>query len=95
MVALPKPPRGSHTLTREQAKREKLALERQVKAAVKHRDGRCRWPEKHKCRGELEAAHIKDASLGGELATENLFLQARGVDGGARPASETDHTGKP
>lgn len=62
-----------------------LLLERKVKAAVRKRDGRCRWPEKHKCRCGLEAAHIRDASLGGELSTENLvllcgFLHRRGPE---------------
>lgn len=72
-VALQKPSRGSAILAREQAVAEADAIERREKAAAKKRDGRCRWPEPHKCRGgELEAAHIIDASLGGAMASGNL-----------------------
>jgi hypothetical protein len=70
---LQKPARGSLILAREKAEAEAARIEREAKGAVKKRDGRCRWPEKHVCRGgELEAAHIVDASLGGLMASENL-----------------------
>lgn len=64
--AQPKPPRGSGVLEREKADRERREHEEQVAKAVKKRDGRCRWPEAHKCRGELEAAHIVDKGMGGD-----------------------------
>ena len=68
----PKPQRGSLILEREQRKAEAKVLERVEKKAAKKRDGKCRWPERHVCRGPLEAAHIKDASLGGEMDRKNL-----------------------
>lgn len=70
---LKKPARGSAILEREKAQAEALAIEKREKGIAKKRDGRCRWPEKHVCRGgELEAAHVKDASLGGEMDSKNL-----------------------
>lgn len=70
---LERPARGSSLLAREQAAADADAIERREKAKAKKRDGRCRWPEKHVCRGgELEAAHIVDASLGGAMADWNL-----------------------
>lgn len=69
-----KPLRGTRVLEREAEQAAALIHERRVKAAVKARDGRCRWPEKHKCRGGLECAHVVDASLGGSMSTENLVL---------------------
>ena len=72
--ACPKPARGSYTLAREAAEAEATELEIAVKKVVKARDGKCRWPQKHKCRKGLECAHLKDASLGGEIATFNLIL---------------------
>ena len=70
---LSKPARGSTILGREDAKAKALKTEREQKAIAKKRDGRCRWPEAHKCRGgELEAAHIRDASTGGEMKAYNL-----------------------
>jgi len=73
-TAEPKPVRGARVLAKEDDDREAAKLERNVKTLVRRRDVRCRWPEVHKCRGELECAHIVDASLGGAMATENLFL---------------------
>lgn len=71
--ALEKPARGSLILAREQADADAARIEREAKGEAKKRDGRCRWPEKHVCRGgNLEAAHIADASLGGAMAPENL-----------------------
>lgn len=73
MALIPKPLRGSLVLEREQRKRDADKIEREEKAASKAFDGhRCRWPEKHICRGPLESAHIKDASLGGDMARQNL-----------------------
>lgn len=69
-----KPARGSLTLEREELKAKALKLEREEKGAAKKRDGRCRWPGEHKCRGGLEAAHIRDASLGGLMDRANLIL---------------------
>lgn len=68
----PKPQRGQRVLDKEQADVKAKEHEIEVKKAVKLRDGKCRWPERHKCRGQLEAAHIHDASLGGEMETHNL-----------------------
>jgi hypothetical protein len=70
---LAKPSRGQRILDKEDADARALKREREQKGLAKKRDGRCRWPEAHKCRGgELEAAHILDASLGGPMAAENL-----------------------
>lgn len=71
---LKKPARGSAILAREEAEAVAVKKEREQKGAAKKRDGRCRWPEPHKCRGgELEAAHIQDASLGGAMDAANLL----------------------
>lgn len=68
-----KPARGTAILAREEAAALALKTEREQKAIAKKRDGRCRWPESHKCRGgELEAAHVRDASLGGDMDAANL-----------------------
>lgn len=72
VYAQPKPLRGSRVLAKEADDAAFLALERRVKTAVKKRDGRCRWPEKHKCRCGLEAVHVKDASLLGPMIEWNL-----------------------
>lgn len=70
-----KPKRGSGVLEREKREAEDTALEIAAKKAAKERAGwKCRWPERHKCRGGLEAAHIRDASLGGEMHPRNLFV---------------------
>lgn len=68
-----KPPRGSTVLAREEERERAVTLERKVKATVKKRDGRCRWPEQHKCRGGMECAHVRDASLGGAMEPFNLI----------------------
>lgn len=69
---IPKPKRGDGILAREKADKERIANERLVAKAVKARDEfKCRWPEVHKCRGGLEAAHIRDKSLCGPTETEN------------------------
>jgi hypothetical protein len=70
--ACPKPVKGSRVLAREEDRAAALKLERQEKGAAKKRDTRCRWPEKHTCRGPLEAAHIRDASLLGPMHRTNL-----------------------
>jgi hypothetical protein len=70
---LQKPARGAAILKREAAEAAALKQEREQKGLAKTRDGRCRWPEKHKCRGgEDEAAHIHDASLLGPMVAANL-----------------------
>jgi len=68
----PKPSRGQRVLDKEERDAKAKKHELEIKKLVKLRDGRCRWPEAHKCRGVLEAAHILDASLGGEMTTANL-----------------------
>ncbi len=70
---MPKPKRGSAILARAADDAARKANEREVAALVKARDGfRCRWPEKHVCRGgPLEAAHIRDKSLRGPTSTAN------------------------
>ena len=57
-----KPTRGAAVLAKEKADAKAKDVELEVKAAVKARDKGCRWPERHKCRKGLEAAHIQDAS---------------------------------
>lgn len=75
-----KPERGSATLAREKDDKDRLAHEREVAKQVKERDEyRCRWPEVHKCRGPLEAAHIVDKSLGGATAPENELAVCRWI----------------
>lgn len=69
-----RPDRGAAILQREADDTARLTREREIAAAVKRRDGRCRWPEAHKCRGLLEATHIVDKSLGGETSLENEVL---------------------
>lgn len=69
-----KPSRGSGVLAREKDDAAALKVELEQKGIAKKRDGRCRWPEKHKCRGGLEAAHIRDASLGGAMHADNLIV---------------------
>ncbi len=72
-TSLQKPERGTRILEREQAQATARTIEKREKGAAKKRDGRCRWPEHHTCRGgELEAAHIVDASLGGAMDAANL-----------------------
>lgn len=73
MPAIPKPARGSLVLEREKQRAELRARERFEKGVAKRRDGGCRWPIKHLCRGGLEGAHVRDASLGGEMASSNLI----------------------
>jgi hypothetical protein len=73
MPAIPKPARGSQTLEHEEKKAKLRARERFEKGVARRRDGGCRWPIKHLCRGRLEGAHIRDASLGGEMASANLI----------------------
>lgn len=67
-----KAPRGSYVLERDEQRANDRTKERDEKAKAKRRDGRCRWPMKHVCRGGLESAHIRDASLGGEMDSSNL-----------------------
>ncbi len=73
-LAFPKPARGTAILAREKKAAEARAIEKEQKGLAKARDVRCRWPEAHKCRGEMEAAHILDASLGGPMDAANLVL---------------------
>ncbi len=83
---LRKPMRGAAILAREEKEAAALAVERREKGIAKKRDGRCRWPEPHKCRGGvLDAAHIVDASLGGLMDAANLvtlcpWLHRRGPE---------------
>ena len=68
-----KAPRGSRVLEREKQDRATAEAEKAVSQEVKRLDGRCRWPERHKCRGALEAAHIHDKSIGGDTTAEDLI----------------------
>lgn len=70
----PKPLRGQRVLDKEQADATRAAYELEVRRAVRARDGKCRWPERHRCRFSLECAHVLDASLGGLYVAENLIL---------------------
>ncbi len=69
-----KPERGSRVIAREEQREEESAELIAAKKAAKLRDGhRCCWPEKHKCRGGIESAHIVDKSRGGPDTTANLI----------------------
>lgn len=68
-----KPAKGSKVLAKESQVEEETAEEIQAKKEAKRRDGRCRWPERHKCRKGLEGAHIKDKSTGGPNIPENII----------------------
>jgi hypothetical protein len=74
-----KEPRGTATLRKEKAAAKETDAEIEIKKLVKLRDGKCRWPERHKCRGGLECAHWKDASLGGDMVTTNLILLCKWI----------------
>lgn len=68
-----RPARGTAILEREARKAKDKAEERAAIDDAKARDGfRCRWPEKHKCRGGLEGAHIIDKSLCGPNDPANI-----------------------
>lgn len=61
-----KPAKGTVVLEREKARATRKAQRRAAVDEAKARDGYlCRWPERHKCRGLLEGAHIIDSSLKG------------------------------
>lgn len=77
---LRKPARGSYVLDREQRRHAIVKAERLAKAAARKRDHwGCRFPA-HKCRGELEVAHIfRDLSLGGSSETSNLMTLCSSV----------------
>lgn len=74
-----KAPRGTAVLKKEKAEQKETEAEIEIKRLVKARDGKCRWPERHRCRGGLECAHLKDASLGGQMVTSNLILLCKWV----------------
>jgi hypothetical protein len=62
-----KPSRGSYALDREEARGILEEKEQIAKHGAKLRDGGCRWPERHQCRGDLEGAHIfEDKKMGGD-----------------------------
>lgn len=73
MISFWKSPRGTYVLEREAKRSEARSTEKREKAAARKRDGKCRWPLKHFCRGGLESAHLRDASLGGEMIRSNLI----------------------
>lgn len=82
---LKKPTRGARVLAKEDADAKAAKVERDEKAATRARDGRCRWPEPHKCRCGLESAHIVDASRMGPMHRSNLvtlcgWLHRRGPE---------------
>lgn len=74
----PKPARGTALLEREKRTAERKAFEDAVIAEAKKLDGnRCRWPEKHKCRGELEGAHVfQHRGMGGNPALDRTTVDA-------------------
>lgn len=75
-----KAPRGTRVLAKEKTEREETDDEIEIKKLVRLREGyKCRWPEKHKCRGGLEVIHFVDRSLGGEFVTENLWLGCKWI----------------
>jgi hypothetical protein len=65
----PKPAKGS-SLIASRLKRTSIRMdERRVKAAVRARDKRCRWPQCQNCRDykpRLEAAHLDPKGQGGD-----------------------------
>lgn len=66
-LAGPKAPRGSRVLDKEKTRKDIEDKEFENKKEAKARDSwRCRWPEEHKCRGGLEAAHIQAKGVGGD-----------------------------
>lgn len=69
---LTKPAKGSKVLAKEQDDAKETAEEILAKKDAKRRDAKCRWPGKHKCRGGLEGAHLKDKSTGGPNIPENI-----------------------
>jgi len=69
-----KPMRGQRVLDKAAQDAERHRIERRAKAEVRKRDGRCRWPEDHVCRGGLEAAHMLDLSLGGDYDPAGMVL---------------------
>lgn len=71
--------RGTTTLEKEKAEKKETDAELLVKTDVRTRDVKCRWPEKHKCRGGLEVIHFKDRSLGGEFVSGNLWLGCKWI----------------
>lgn len=78
--SLARPERGARVLSKEKSDAEAKAHEIAVKTEVKRLDGfKCRIAVPHKCRGGLEAAHILDASLGGEMTPENLISACRWI----------------
>lgn len=78
-TAKPKPKRGSYVLDREREQARIDAEEDIVRKFVQKRDKRCRWPERHKCRGGLEVIHIRDRSLGGAYVSSNLFVGCKWI----------------
>lgn len=70
---------------RRQKRRDRKAIERQVKAEVKRRDGnKCRWPrcEFTTVRQPIDCAHLKAAGMGGDpksirMTRDNLMLLCR------------------
>lgn len=69
---LRKPQRGSMVAERDETKAAAKRLEEREKGKVRKRDPRCRIPIPHECRFSLECAHIRDASLGGEMSAANM-----------------------
>lgn len=71
-----KEPRGSYVLDREKVKAERKQAEHQHIADAKKRDGyRCRWPEVHKCRFDLEGAHVfQHRGMGGDPSGERTDI---------------------
>jgi len=74
-----KAPRGTATLKKEQADKHESDAEIAIKKLIKLRDGKCRWPERHKCRGGLEVIHVQDHSTGGAFITSNLWLGCKWI----------------
>lgn len=73
----PKPARGSARLEREKTRAEAKAAEDEVIKAAKTLDGRCRWPEHHKCRGGLEGAHVfQHRGMGGNPEGDRTTVES-------------------
>lgn len=76
-MLFPKPSKGTALLERESRKREHKAAEDAVIAEAKRIDGRCRWPEAHKCRGGLEGAHVfQHRGMGGNPEGDRTTVES-------------------
>jgi hypothetical protein len=68
-LLFPKPAKGSALIERKERRKDIEAREDAEKNAVRHDDGRCRWPHCENCRRykpRLEVAHLNAKGFGGD-----------------------------